>query len=169
MSTSQFGPSTPSPQGSSGRTILVIVLIVCGVLLLSCAGICGGCAMFFNRAATEVTAAIALTPVQNAALEAVRDDQQVKDKLGEPLPEVFAYEREGSGELKPANENFSFNLEGPKGSAKVLCSATQVDGVWKLTAITVQTDDGATFNVPPPAATAPDVQFEMPDVPEVTR
>lgn len=162
---SQFGPSTPPPQSSGGRSVLMIVLIVFVVLLLSCAGICAGVTYMFGRAATEVSAAIGLIPIQQAALEAVRNDQQVKDKLGDPLPEMVIHIREGSGELK-ANENFHFEIQGPKASAKVLCSATNDTGTWKLTAITVQTSDGATFTVPPPAATGPDVQFDMPDMPE---
>ncbi|MCI0362122.1 MAG: cytochrome c oxidase assembly factor 1 family protein [Planctomycetaceae bacterium] len=147
----------------------MIVLIVLGVLLLLCAGICGGCALFFNRAATEVNAAIELRPIQEAALAAVRSDPQVKDKLGEPLPEFVLHIRDGSGEVKSAGENFHFDLDGPKGSAKVLCSATKEAGTWRLTAITVQTSEGATFTVPPPAATGPDVRFDMPDVPEETK
>jgi hypothetical protein len=117
----------------------------------------------FRQAATEIGSAMELVPVQNAALAAVRNDQQVKDKLGEPLPDFVLHIRDGSGELKPSGENFHFDLQGPQGTAKVLCSATKDVGTWKITAITVQTSDGATFTVPPPAATGPDVNFEMPD------
>lgn len=167
-SSSQFGPSAPAPQKSGGGSVLMIILIVCGVLLLLCAGICGGCAFMFGSFATEVNSAVELSAVQNAALAAIRNDQQVKDKLGEPLPEFVVPIREKSGELKPEGENFHFDLQGPKGTAKVLCSATKEDGTWKVTAITVQTSDGATFTVPPPEPTG-DVQFDMPETTDETK
>ena len=168
-SSSQFGPSTPPPPSSGGRSVLTIVLIVFGVLLLLCAGICGGC-VYLTKNAVEAGAAWAeLTPVMSAAMSAVQNDPQVIDKLGQPIEVTSIPVRTGTGELKSANEDFEFSLKGPKAAAEVKGSATKDVGTWKVTAITVQTSDGATFNVPPPAATGPDVQFDMPEVTEETK
>jgi len=162
-SSSQFGPSAPPPQKSGGSSVLMIVLIVFGVLFLLCAGICGGCVYLTQSAVTSGAAWVELTPVMSAAMNAAQSDQQVLDKLGEPIEIIAIPTRAGSGELKPANEDFQFELKGPKGTATVKGSATKDVGTWKVTAITVQTSDGATFTVQPPAATGPDVNFEMPE------
>lgn len=167
-SSSQFGPSAPPPQSSSGRSILMILLIVFGVLLLSCVGVCGGIALWTRSAIKSGAAWIEMTPVMSAAMSATQRDPQIIDKLGEPVEPISIPARTGSGELT-SNEDFQFELKGPKGTAKVKGSATKEVGTWKVTAITVQTSDGATFNVPPPAATGPDVKFDMPDVPEETK
>jgi len=169
MSSSQFGPSAPPPQKSGGGSVLMIVLIVFGVLLLLCAGACAGCVYLGQSAVSSVAAQVELSPVMIASMLATQSDQQVIDKLGEPIEITASPLRTGSGELKSANEDFQFELKGPKGTAKVKGSATKDAGTWKVTAITVQTSDGATFTVPPPAATGPDVNFTMPDVPEETK
>jgi Cytochrome oxidase complex assembly protein 1 len=167
-SSSQFSPSTPPTQSSSGRSILLILLIVFGVLLLSCVGVCGGIALWTRSAIKSGAAWIEMTPVMSAAMSATQSDPQVIDKLGEPIEPTSIPTRTGRGELT-SNEDFQFELKGPKGTAKVKGSATKEVGTWKVTALTVQTSDGATFNVPPPAATGPDVKFDMPDVPVETK
>jgi hypothetical protein len=169
MSTSQFGPSTPPPQSSGGRSVLLILLIVFGVVLLACAGICGGIVIFTRIAAEAGMAYVELLPTMDSAISAAQNDQQVIDKLGEPIEITALPSRIGKGELKGANEDFEFSLKGSKTTAQVKASASKDAGTWKITAITVQTSDGATFTVPPPAATGPDVQFEMPDMPEETK
>jgi len=140
----------------------MIILIVLGVLLLLCAGICGGCVYLTQSAVSSGAAWIELSPVMSASMLATQSDQQVIDKLGEPIEITAIPTRIGTGELKPQNEDFQFEMKGPKGTAKVKGSATKDVGTWKVTAITVQTSDGATFNVPPPEATG-DVNFDMPE------
>jgi hypothetical protein len=169
MSSSQFSPGPSPPQKSGGGSVLTIILIVFGVLLLLCAGACGGCVYLTQSAVKSGAAWVELSPVMSASLLEVQGNQQVIDKLGEPIEITAIPTRTGSGELKSANEDFQFELKGPKGTAKVKGSATKDAGTWKVTAITVQTSDGATFNVPPPAATGPDVNFTMPDTPEETK
>lgn len=169
MSTSQFGPGPTPPQQSGGRSVLLIILIVFGVLLLLCAGICGGCVLFTKSAVESGVAWAELMPTMTAAMSATQNDSQVIDKLGEPIEVTALPARTGSGELQGANEDFEFSLKGSKTTAKVKGSASKELGTWKITAITVQTADGATFSVPPPAATGPDVQFEMPDMPNETK
>ena len=146
--------------------MLVIILIVLGVLLLACAGICGGCLLVAQRAATEVGSAIELLPIQAAASEAVLGDPAVMEKLGAPVQQTSPAAREGSGEVQPAGETFTFDLSGPKGKAKVRCSALKDAGTWRLTVITVECSDGTTLNVTPPAPSGPNVQFDMPETPD---
>jgi hypothetical protein len=166
MSTpSQFSPSpAPQPSGGGGMSVLMILLIVGGVLLLVCAGICGGCVLAVNRAATEIGSAVGLAPVYAQATEAVTTDAAVLEKLGDPVTPMSVPLREGSGELKPAGETFNFEISGPNGKANVKASAFQDAGSWKITVITVTADDGTTINVTPPEPTS---DFTMPDMPEM--
>lgn len=163
------GPYNPNPQpprSSGGLSVLMIILIIAGVLLLLCAGICGGCVLVAQRTATEFGSAIELLPVQLAASEAVESDPAVIEKLGEPIEQSSPPVRQSSGEIKPAGETFTFDISGPNGTAKVTSTAMKDAGAWKVTVITVQCSDGTTLNVPPPEATGPDVQFDMPEMPE---
>lgn len=168
MSTpSQFSPApAPQPSGGGGMSVLMILLIIGGILLLVCAGVCGGCVLMVNRAATEVGSAIELLPVQISAMSAVEADQGVRDKLGEPIEQTSPPVREGSGELK-SSETFNFEISGPNGTAKVKATAEKDAGSWSIKAITVMASDGTSINVPPPAASGPDVQFDMSDMPEM--
>ena len=170
MSTpSQFGPSTPPPKRSSGSSVLIIILIIFGVLLLSCAGICGGCALWTRSAAQSGMAYVELLPTMESAVSAAQNDPQVTSKLGEPVEISSLPARTGKGELT-ANEDFECDLRGPNGTAKLKGSASKADGFWKVTAITVQTSDGSTFTVPPPTTGGGTVEFqEVPEMPEETK
>jgi hypothetical protein len=170
MSTpSQFSPSpAPQPSGGGGMSVLMILLIIGGVLLLGCGGLCAGCMCVAQRAATEVGSAIELLGTQIAATMAVQSDPTVIEKLGEPIEQTGTHTRQGSGELNPAGETFTFDVSGPNGTAKVTASAMKDNlGVWTITVITVQCSDGTTINVPPPESSGPDVQFDMPDMPNI--
>jgi hypothetical protein len=164
---SQFGP-TP-PRSSGGMSVLVIVLIILGALVLVCGGLCAGCVYIGQQAASGIATMAELVPMQFNALAAIQEDQPAIDKLGEPIEIDGILERAGSGELKAAGEDFSFGVRGPKGTAKVKCTAVKDTGAWKLTVITLQTSDGTTLSVPPPEVSAPDMQFEVPEVPEETK
>jgi hypothetical protein len=168
MSTSQFSPAPHEPRsGGGGMSVLVIIMIILGVLFIACAGICAGCVYMAQQAATEVGSAIELMGVQIAAGAAVTNDPTVQDKLGAPVNQTSPAVRQGSGEVKPGGETFTFDVAGANGSAKVMCTATKEAGLWKLKTITVQFTDGSTIIVPPPAAaTGPDVRFEIPPTPE---
>ena len=96
MSSSQFGPSAPPPQKSGGGSVLTIVLIVFGVLLLLCAGACGGCVYLTQSAVSSVAAQVELSPVMIASMLATQSDQQVIDKLGEPIEITASQMRTGS-------------------------------------------------------------------------
>jgi hypothetical protein len=147
-------------------SVLMILLIIGGVLLLVCAGVCGGCALMASRTVQEVGQAFELLPVQIAAMQAVQENQEIRDKLGEPVAQTSPPVREGSGELK-SSETFNFEVSGPNGTAKVKATAEKSAGTWSIKAITAMASDGTSINVPPPAATGPDVQFDMSDMPEM--
>lgn len=170
----QFDP-TPAPQrsGGGGMSVLVIILIVVGAILLACAGLCAGCLYTAGQAvqqgAQEVGAAIELANTHQAATGAVINDPAVIEKLGDPVVQDGVHIREGSGELKPGGETFTFDIRGPNGSADVKCSAFKDEGMWKITVITVTFPDGSTVNVTPPAAEAPGLNFDAPAVPGDTK
>jgi len=165
MSTGQFDPG-PQRRGGGGMSVLVIILIVLGVLVLLCAGICGGCVYVAQNAARSGMAWAELMPTMDQAISAVSSDPQVIDKLGEPVEINTLPARDGSGELKPGGEDFHFTVKGPKGTGKVKGTARQESGSWRITALTVQASDGSTFNVPPPQTSGPEVRYDMPPTPE---
>ena len=166
----QFDP-TPAPQrsGGGGMSVLVIILIVVGVIILACAGICGGCLYMGGQAVQqvgqEVGAAIELAPSYDAATSAVTNDPAVIEKLGDPVVLEGVPTREATGELNPGGETFKFAVRGSSGAANVTASAFKDAGSWKITVITVQCEDGTSITVPPPAVTAPEVNFDLPEMP----
>jgi hypothetical protein len=158
------------PQKSGGSNVVVIILVILGVLCLGCAGLCGGCYYLGKNAAqqigTELNAAVELMPSMMQAQGLVLNDPQVVQKLGEPVSPAGTGTptRQGSGEVKPAGETFTFSVQGPNGSAEVAASAMKDLGSWKLTVITVTCSDGTTINVPiPDSDTGPEMQFDLPD------
>jgi hypothetical protein len=166
MSTPGEFPSPP--QKSGGSSVLVIVLVIMGILLLGCAGLCGGCYFIGRNAAQQIGrefgAMLELTPSMLQAQSLVTEDPQVVEKLGEPVTLVGegGPTRQGTGEVQPGGETFTFRVQGPNGSADVTASAMKDVGAWKLTVITVTCSDGTTINVPIPE-TGPEMQFDLPD------
>ncbi len=170
-SSSQFGPSAPPPKSSGGRSVLIIILIVMGVLLLSCAGICGG-VVFLTRSAAEAGMAyVELLPTMDRGNRApLMNDQQVIDKLGEPVELSTIPARTGKGELKPGERGFRVlaqGLENDRPTSRPRRPRTSAPG--RSLPSRYRRPTAATFNVPPPAASGPDVQFDMPDVPVETK
>jgi len=155
---SQFGSPQPS-SGGGGSSVLVIVLIVGGVLLLVCMGICGGCLYVAGKGASAVNKGIEeglkqmqLMAAYAATEAAVRDNEQVKARMGEPIT-ATEYQRKSTGELQPAGETFQFDIKGPMGTAIVSAVATASDknSPFKVTKITVTFSDGSVVDIAPPS------------------
>ncbi len=157
------------------------MLVCCGGL-----GVLG--ALFFTRAekaAAQVKAAIQvprapvpvaapawqgewiamaqLAPAYSAAVDAVAEDRQVVEKLGEPIETLTESEklfrREKTGDWDGSDERFEFDIRGPKGKAVVRVVAGLplnsgapgfVGGV-RPTSIVVTMNDGSEVIVALPA------------------
>lgn len=167
----KFETGGPPPRGGGSR-VLITILIVVGVLLVACAGLCGGCIFVAQRAAKEaqraakevgeeVGAAIELMPVMTSVQTAVAEDDQVKQRLGEPVQITSTPERGNTGELDPVHESFTFGISGPNGTADVTGHATKVDGAWKVTQIEVVPAEGEKFEVPPPEGAPLELNFDI--------
>ena len=153
---SQFGPP-PQRSGDGGRTVLVIVLVILGLMLLGCAGLCAGCYVVARRAGESVSKGLEegikialLTPAYAAAQEAVTTNAQVIDRLGEPVEMNTWPQRQNAGELKPGGETFQFDVKGPKGIGIVSAVATAPDrqSQFRAVKITVTFADGSVIDVP---------------------
>jgi hypothetical protein len=155
---SQYSPP-PQQSGGGGTSVLVIVLIILGVLLVVCGGLCAGCVYFVGRSATVVQKGIAegikfvqLAPAYSEAQEAVAANQQVIDRLGEPIEPVVSaspFRHEGKGELNKSGETIQFDVKGPKGTGIVSVVATgDADNIFHPAKITVTFGDGAVVDVP---------------------
>jgi hypothetical protein len=128
-----------------------------GVILLGCAGICGGCLYVAGRTANQAGKLIEETVKLGGAYvtteSAVRGDQQVIDRLGEPMEMTSQPKRQNTGEYNPSGETFQFDIKGAKGTAIVSAVATAPDkaSAFKVTKITVTFSDGSVVDVPPPS------------------
>ena len=166
MSTPGKTDAGTPPQRSGGSRTLVTILIIAGVLLVACAGICGGCVFVMQRAvrqgALEGGAFIELAPVMSSVESAVSDDAQVKQRLGEPVQVTSTGKRVNTGEVNPVHESFTIGISGPNGTATVTGHATKVDGAWKVTQIEVQPSEGEKFEVAPPEGAPLEINFEIP-------
>ena len=155
---SQFSPA-PQQSGGGGTSVLVIVLVILGVLVVVCGGLCAGCFYMVGKSATVVQKGIEegvkfvqLAAAYREANLAVMNNEQVLDRLGEPIEPVEAsqlFRHEGTGPLKKSGETFQFDVKGPKGTGIVSVVATaDADNVFHPAKITVTFSDGTVVDVP---------------------
>ena len=164
-------PNPPSQSGASGW--LVVLLVVALLIVLVCGGLCGGCiylgrqaAVQVGKAAGEFGAFMAMVPAYAATQQAVDNDPQVIDRLGEPIKTLAMPQRQNTGELKPAGETFQYDIEGPKGTAIVsgVATAESPTGPWRVSTIRVTFSDGSVITVPAPEVQPADAQFKAQDM-----
>jgi Cytochrome oxidase complex assembly protein 1 len=167
---SQYSPP-PQQSGGGGTSVLVIVLVILGVLVVVCGGVCAGCFYLVGKSATVVQKGleegfkfVQLAAAYSEAHEAVSENQQVIDRLGEPIEPVQAtplFRHDGKGPLKKSGETFQFDVKGPKGTGIVSVVATgDNENIFHPAKITVTFADGTVVDVPvakvePPAEAPP--------------
>src|SRR5262245_12981496 len=153
---SQFGPS-PQQSGGGGSSVMVIVLIILGVLVLACAGLCGGCYIVARRAGESISKGLEegikmalLSPAFAEAEEAARSHATVIERLGEPVELSGVPQRQSSGELKRGGETLQFDIKGPKGTAIVsaVATSTAINEPFHAAKITVTFSDGSVIDIP---------------------
>jgi hypothetical protein len=155
---SQYSPP-PQQSGGGGMSVVVIVLVVLGVLLVVCGGLCAGCVYFVGRSATVVQKGIEegfktaqLAVAYSDAFELVKENEQVLDRLGEPIEPVVAmppYRHEGTGPLNKSGETIQFDVKGPTGTGIVSVVATgDEQGIFHPAKVTVTFGDGSVVDVP---------------------
>jgi hypothetical protein len=149
---------TPPPK-SGGSSWLVVLLVILGLLVITCAGLCGGCIYVGQRAAVQVGKSVneaasyfVLMPAFAATQEAVDHDSQVIDRLGQPLESIQMPQRQSAAPLNPKGETFQYDIRGPKGTAIVsgVATADVPTGPWRVSTITVTFSDGSVVTVPVP-------------------
>ena len=165
------GQYDPPPPKSGGTSVLKIVLIVLAVLIIGCGGLCAGCLVIAKRAGTAFKASleeglqsVQLAVVYGQAMESVKSDASVVERLGEPITPAdegegvkWPYKREGTGELNSAGEKLQFDVKGPKGKGIVTALAEpDSEGLYRAVKITVMFDDASSIEVPLKAGPAED-------------
>ncbi len=152
----QFDPPPPK----SGSSTLKIVLIILGVMLVLCGGLCAGCLVIANRAGSafrEGFESIQLSPAYVQALESAQENEAVTARLGEPVTTdegegegiKWPYKRQGKGNLNAAGETLQFDIKGPKGKGVVTVVAKAgSEGIYEPSRITVLFEDAITVEVP---------------------
>jgi hypothetical protein len=160
---------TPPPN-SGGSSWLVVLLVILGLLVLTCGGLCAGCVIIGQRTAATVGKAVgefathlALIPAFAATQQAVDNDPQVIDRLGQPIETLAMPTRQNTGELKPAGETFQYDIRGPKGTAIVsgVATADSPTGPWRVSTITVRFTDGSVITVSVPEDQPPVGNFKV--------
>jgi hypothetical protein len=184
---SASAPSNAPPQKPTG-TLFVIALGTLMTFVLVCGGLCAGLLYYgANRAETlseraeqaldrlqrgqpplasppvaDWMTSRVLAPVYTVALDAVASNEQVIERLGDPIePALEAdelYRRTSSGELA-GDETIEFDILGAKGTAVVsVVASNEAAGsppgmaysAYRAATITVTFSDGAKIEVPPP-------------------
>jgi Cytochrome oxidase complex assembly protein 1 len=160
---------TPPPK-SGGSSWLIVLLVTLALMLLTCAGLCGGCVYLGQRAAVQVGKAagefavqLALLPAFAATQQAVDSDPQVIERLGQPIETLAMPTRQNRGELKPSGETFQYDIRGPKGTAIVsgVATADSPTGPWRVSTITVTFADGSVITVSVPEDQPPVGSFKV--------
>jgi hypothetical protein len=154
---SQGNYNAPPPK-SGGMSTLTIVLIIFGVLGLICVGACGACyygVMFAGKA-------FIATAVAEATMINARQNQEIKDELGDPMTvESPKFEQKGETVI------VTFDVKGSKATGKGYVEVTGADpnnpGNAKPSVATITLPSGKKVDVANPPATSPGDMPEMPD------
>jgi hypothetical protein len=120
------------------RNRLWFVPLVLLVMILAAGGAAYG--LLFGRKL--------MSPPYKMSLEALQNDPQVAERLGEPIrgttwcPTGLLYVDDGTG-----SAGLFYAVSGPKGSADVQVEAQLVAGKWGLTTLSVTYDDGEKISI----------------------
>lgn len=132
------------PQGGSGSTVIIVIVIVLGLVVLGCAGLCGG--LFFVGSRTATTLMEAIAPNGEASDIAVQS-QQLREALGDPLSVGPVRNTNFNMKNNEGSANFQFEVSGPQGSATIQASSELKDGNWSLNRLTAQLEDGTELDL----------------------
>ena len=139
MSEDQSFAAEPEKKGSK---IWLILLILVGLPTILCGGCCG--CMFFGKRVAKNS-----EPYQTA-LKRVVNDEQVIDRLGEPIEDGLLSNPQYKDNGNTGEAQFTYGITGPNGTARVETESVKEGGSWRLTKLTVTFgDDGSTINLLP--------------------
>ena len=111
------------------------------LLLLVCAGVCGGVVWF-------LVASVRHTEPYRIALAAVREDPTVVERLGEPIEDGWIAAGDVSRQNGRGEAHLAFDVRGSKEPAAVEARARMREGVWRLVSLEVIFVDGERYAVP---------------------
>ena len=127
---SQYGP----PPKKRSPLIWIIPL---GLILLAGPVICCGGMIFFG-------VSMAKAPI-NAGVTALNNDSEITDKLGSPITAGSSFNLNNyQNDNGNGGADLSYDVSGPKGSAKVSGKMKLNSGTWTPDGLTVTFDDGTT-------------------------
>ena len=151
--------TTVSPQKSQRRGCLWIFIFIGVLVLIGCVALCLGVFALVLQLGKE--------PYE-MAVNKVKQDAQVKEKLGEPI-EVAGWFPQWSVNVKndQGAANLTFQIRGPKGKATVNVVARRIGGKWGLTSLDLTYADGTrqSIDVSGEGSTEMDAPRWQPDVP----
>lgn len=162
MSGPTYDPNQPTPPKSNNSWIW-ITLVVILVLIVGCAGICGGCSWFLGKSVTEgvhaLTQTAELLTLQTAAMPAIGSSAEVTSKIGN-INSIDTPTLVGTYSLEQQNVTCKFAIRGERETATVTVTGTRDSGSLRPTDIHVKFGDGSTVNVPP-GEFVPELNFDI--------
>ncbi len=132
-------PVSPPQRSGCGLPCLLAAVLLA---VLVCAGICGGIVWFLF-----LVPSVRHTEPYRAALEAVRQDPTVVERLGEPIEDGWIAAGEVSVDNGRGEANLFFDVSGPDEPAAVQAQARRREGVWRLVTVEVVFADGERHSV----------------------
>lgn len=134
------GGERPQPRSRSRKWLrrLVILLVIMLVVVLAVG-------LWFIRANIRLR----FSQPYRIALEQVRKDPQVIDRLGAPVRSAALLP---SGSIDGPHAIVHFPVKGPKGEATVSAQARRISGLWGLTTLEADFGDGQRVSLEPGSA-----------------
>lgn len=132
----QFQPQVPEQKSSSGKTVIIILVVLFVVGGLICLGCCGGLYAMFSVGMNEVAGDI---EAQISGDPTLREHIGEIESLSVNLIESASYDDD---------ETFVYDVRGSKGSGKlVVNSITTFENGEDIQWAELQLDDGRTFTL----------------------
>ena len=151
--------SSPEPYGqqnSGGGSFFTIVLVILGIILLMCAGVCGGCVFLGYRAqqgAQQMLQTLSLAIRVGAPFMAVSNSPEVIAKIGEPI------EHNGENAMREISPNeIAVDIKGPSGTAVMTVLYRGTAPNQELSGVKVTFEDGSTIDIPLEAVKAAELR-----------
>lgn len=131
----------PPPRGWFGRNWLWFVPTVIILPILLCGGCIGGSLLLYLNTVKSSQ------PYQQA-LARIRENAELKEKLGEPIEEATAFPNaQWSLDNNRESAKIQFSVKGPKSDGNVEVEAVAVDGSWSFEKLEVALQDGTSVDL----------------------
>lgn len=139
----EMPPNVPSKSSGSKVGIIVIVLVLVVIGLPVC-----GCVGCFATIYFGVSSMIKGSEPYQVAIERAQENQEVIDKLGEPINPASIPQGSINLQNDAGDCDLRIPVSGPNGDATIIVRGTRSGGIWEYDEMSV-TIDGETIDLDP--------------------